>query len=309
MTSLRTLAGSLGLFVSFVSVVCAADTQKLHTFRTLKLHDRFFAEGANFGDVNKDGRADIVAGPFWFEGPSFEKSHEFYAPKPYDPAGYSNNFFPYVFDFNGDGWNDILVIGFPGEDASWFQNPEGKDEHWQRHIVMKVVDNESPTWTDLTGDGQPEIVCSVGGFFGYAGSDKEAPEKPWTFHAVSDKSAGGKFTHGLGVGDVNGDGRLDLLEKTGWWEQPASLAGDPVWKKHAYPFSGPGGAHMFAYDVDGDGLNDVITSLAAHGFGLVWYRQLAGDKSDIKFEKHVITGEKPADNPYGVKFAEIHSPR
>lgn len=299
----RLLLGGLAAWLFASTSGLAAETQTLHTFRKLPLAERFFAEGATFGDLNNDEHADLIAGPFWYEGPKFEKQHTYYVPKPFDPAGYSDNFFAYVYDFDADGWNDILIIGFPGQDASWFRNPQGKDEKWQRHVVFDVVDNESPTWGDLTGDGRPEIICSSGGHFGYATPDWSAPHKPWTFHRISPPGAGGKFTHGLGYGDVNGDGRLDLLEKNGWWEQPASLDGDPVWKQHKVAFSGPGGAQMYAYDVNGDGRNDVITGLAAHGFGLVWYEQLA----DGKFKSHTITGEKPADNAYGVKFAEIHA--
>ena len=76
----------------------------------------------------------------------------------------------------------------------------------------------------------------------------------------------------MGIGDVNGDGKLDLLEKDGWWEQPASLANDPIWTFHKQPM-GSGGSQMYAYDVNGDGLNDIITGLAAHAFGLAWYEQ------------------------------------
>lgn len=303
----RLILAFAALLVFFCTPWCFAQTRTLHSFNKQPLAERFFAEGATFGELNQDKHADLVAGPFWFEGPDFKKQHTIYPPKPFDPAGYSDNFFAWVHDFDGDRWNDVLVYGFPGQDASWYRNPQGKDEPWARHKVMEVVDNESPTWGDITGDGKPEVICSVGGFFGYASPDSTAPEKPWKFHPISDKSAGGKFTHGLGVGDVNNDGRIDLLEKSGWWEQPASLADDPIWKKHPYAFSGPGGAQMFAYDVDGDGRNDVITSLAAHGFGLVWYRQLASDGGEIKFQAHTITGMTASENPYGVKFAEIHA--
>lgn len=287
------------------STALAADKSDI-TFERQVLTDKFFAEGAGFGDFNHDGQMDIVAGPFWFEGPEFTTQHAYYPPKAYDPLGYSDNFSAFASDVNGDKWDDIVIIPFPGVEGFWYENTKGKDGNWLKHLMIPVVDNESPTFTDLTGDGKPELVCSTDGYFGYAGPDPADPTKPWVFHKISDQTAGGKFTHGLGVGDVNGDGRMDLLEKSGWWEQPKSLAGDPVWKKHPFEFSGPGGAHMFAEDLNGDGRNDVITSLQAHGYGLVWWEQLPGD-GEPQFKQHVIVGSKPEENKQGVSFSQPHA--
>ena len=66
---------------------------------------------------------------------------------------YADNFFAFTYDFNGDQWTDILIIGFPGAETSCTENPKGRAGHWQRHIVFQVTDNESPTFDDLTGDG------------------------------------------------------------------------------------------------------------------------------------------------------------
>jgi len=320
------LSFALALFASGAITGNAAD-YSLHSFKKIQLTDKFWGEGASFGDFNKDGKQDIVSGPYWWEGPDFKNRREYYpATKTFKLKKgegaeetvegfegalgknntYSDNFFAFSHDFNKDGWDDILILGFPGADSSWYENPKGREGHWQRHIVLDVTDNESPTFTDITGDGKPEIVCGSKGSYGYAEPDWSDPRRPWKWHSISPNNNYHKFTHGLGIGDVNGDRKMDLLEKDGWWEQPKSLEGDPVWKQHKFTF-GIGGAHMYAYDVNGDGRNDIITSLAGHGYGLAWYENVDDGSGGITFKEHIFMNKEPKENKYGVKFSQLHA--
>ena len=98
------------------------------TWKRQQLHGDFYSEGAAIGDINGDGKPDVVAGPFWWEGPTFEKKHAYYEPKIFSINGYSDNFFAYVHDFDADKRNDILILGFPGKEARLYLNPGTHDD-------------------------------------------------------------------------------------------------------------------------------------------------------------------------------------
>ena len=263
-----------------------APTTTGHAFRRIELTTEFYCEGATYGDFDRDGDTDVAAGPYWYEGPSFTASHELYPPQPFDPKGYSDCFFLFSRDFDGNGWTDILRVGFPGADASWFENPGPAGGHWLRHMVLSVVDTESPDFTDIDGDGRPELVFGEGGRLVWAGPDPVDATLPWTLHPITPPSGFQAFTHGLGTGDIDGDGRADALEATSWWQQPSSLGGDPLWARRPASF-GSGGAQMAVADIDGDGDSDVVASLEAHGYGLGWFEQ-SPSSSPTGFVEHII---------------------
>lgn len=272
----------------------------------------YHSEGAEMGDFNRDGIPDMVSGPYWYEGPDLQVRHEYQNATVYDAnTDYTSTFMAWVSDFNGDLWPDILTVGIPGAPGFWFQNPgpgAKADAKWIKRQAIPVLGNESPGLFDLTGDGRPEMVFNTNdGFAGWAAPVPGNLEAPWTFHPITPKGNWNRFTHGLGMGDINGDGRLDLLENEGWWEQPISLAGDPVWKKHAWVIGGTkGGAQIYAYDVDADGDNDVVSSLDAHGWGLAWFEQVKVG-SGIGFTKHPIMGDRSEEARYGIAFSQPHA--
>ena len=307
------VSGSVGLlttmkrllFLFLAATQLHAETQI--TWKRQQLHGDFYSEGAAIGDINGDGKPDVVAGPFWWEGPTFEEKHAYYEPKIFSINGYSDNFFAYVHDFNADKRNDILILGFPGKEARMYLNPGTHDDKpWPMHIVADVVDNESPVFTDITGDGKPEIVCSTGGKFGWFAPNWEKPTEKWPFVAVTEDVKVAKFTHGLGVGDVNGDGKMDLLEARRWWEAPGAAAQSP-WTQHNFAAGVGGGAQMFAYDFDGNGTNDVFTSLAAHRYGVAVFLQNKPEPDKPNWTRVMLASEQPQDNDYGIVFSQPHA--
>jgi len=278
------------------------------TFERIVLANVFHAEAAAIGDIDRDGKADAVYGPFWYAGPDFTARHPIYPAKEFDPIKYSDNFMTVVADVDADGWADVLVNEFPGKPVHWFRNPGqdgiATDATWAKHLAYPNVDNESPDVLDITGDGRPEILFHTGGVLGFAEPGPNPATDRWIFRPCSEREKIGGFTHGLGAGDVDGDGRKDLLMASGWWRQPADGSGP--WQKHPATFGTKGGAQMHVFDVDGDGDGDVVTSLAAHGYGLSWFEQVRRDDA-IEFVEHAILPANGKESLAGVQFSQLHA--
>lgn len=300
------LSAGLNAFFPFECAVTAHEIR----FERIQLSNEFHSEGGTFGDFDVDGNGDIAVGPWIYWGPDYLSKSAFYEGKPFDPAGYSKNFFMFTDDIDGDKLQDIVVLGFPGEASWWYKNPgrsKMRTTNWDRYTILEVTDNESPTFVDIDGDGAKDVVCSSKGHYGFATRSGQDPTQLWRFVEISPNNKYHKFTHGLGVGDVNNDKRMDLIEKDGWWENPGSVAANANehWKHHPYKFSNSGGAQMFAYDVDGDGLNEVVAGLVAHGYGLCYFQSKNRECSD--FEKIDIMTNSAATSPAGLAIGQLHA--
>jgi hypothetical protein len=274
------------------------------------LSEKFFAEGASFADFDGDGHNDIVSGPYWYKGPQFSERFEVYTAEEFPIGSYSQNFLTFTHDFNHDGHVDVMRVGFPGAETAWYQNPGPaavhQKEHWKQHIIFDITDNESPGLWNIVGDDSPEFVFQTDGYFGFATPDPNDPYAKWTFHKVSEQIAGGRFSHGIGVGDVDGDGRIDFLTPGGWLQQPEDWTKGELWKYHQVAFA-PAASQMYAYDFDGDGLNDILCAVHAHQWGVVWHRQIRDPQGKIDFELNWIVGVTPDQTDHQVVFTQPHA--
>ena len=270
-------------------------------FERIAIERQFRSEGVAVADINRDGKNDILVGDVWYEAPQWQ-AHEIRPTQAYDPnTGYSRCFASFTEDVDVDGWADSIVIGFPGAPAYWYRNPGEDTGHWQEHLLATAASGETPIYGDLLGDGRPVPVFAMNGRITWfrPGQDKTAPWLPFPVsHQISDFA---QFGHGLGIGDLNGDGRTDILTTMGWFEGPVDRT-RPDWIFHPAQL-GPACADMLVYDVDGDGDNDVITS-SAHEYGVWWFEQRQ-ENGAVTFVQHEI--HKGISQTHALILADINN--
>jgi len=313
------------LLLAFLFASISVKAQNEIAFKKIVIDKTYISSAATTADIDRDGIVDIVAGDVWYKGPDWKKyeirpAGAYYntTVDPTRPMGSGARYWArsignYTKDLDGDGWLDVITFNSQGSPCYWYRNPQKNyDQLWQEYMAIELFHNESPQMVDLFGDGEPVVLA--GNHIGdgkYTLSwftPKADPKELWEPHVIghpdnfdfkvsyrnTEYYAPGGRGHGLGIGDINGDGIQDVITAQGWYQGPKEGMKKENWAFHRVALdtlADPEKIHllfaqMFADDFDGDGDNDIIAG-SAHAYGLWWFEQVQKD-GKIDFIKHEI---------------------
>lgn len=279
------------LAVGVLSASCSAAVE----FRKHVINADSKFEAAGVLDVNKDGKLDIFSGGFWYEAPNWTRH---FVREVTEEGEYHYDFANLPIDVDGDGWTDIVNAAWHNKKVFWVRNPGKTDTAWEVVDVDVPGNMETAILVDIDGDKQPDVLPNVLGAPAFWYSFHKDPTAPkgvkWEKHALPPQSS----AHGNGAGDVDGDGKCDILTPTGWLRQ----TGPDQWEFIGEFNLGSTSIPMLVHDVDADGDNDIVWG-NGHDYGLFWMEQGKAADGKRTWTKYEI--DKSWSQPHFMVFADL----
>lgn len=241
------------------------------------------AEGISLLDLNGDGFPDILSGSYWYQNPGASGGdwtrHQFRTVGTHDE--FISDCGEWIVDVNHDGLPDVVTAGWISNGLWWYQNPgkAGAGKMWEKHFITDSFDTEGGAFGDINGDGKPDIALAHYNHSGVLWADFSGP-KPRVHHVGGREQDG----HGIGIADIDHDGKADLLTPYGWFQNID--ANNDKWQWHADWHLGDTGFPIVGYDVNHDGKIDLIVG-QGHSYGLYWYEQ-GGTAAHRTWTRHTI---------------------
>ncbi len=299
------ISASLPLLLVFLSTsLLPAPDLSWKEIRLSRVQDGRFDdrnEGVTLADVDRDGKMDVIAGGWWYRAPGWDRH---VVRDLEQDKEFARNNGDLALDVDGDDWVDVISGSWFSPEVYWYRNPgkEGleRGEKWKPHLITKMRECEGKLLQDFDGDGLPELVLNSWNDNAPVAICRltRGPEGPrFQRHDIGKRSG-----HGMGIGDINGDGRADVVVHEGWFEVPPQPFQDTSWTFHKEFNLGHTSLPCAIHDVNGDGLADIIYG-EAHNYGLFWLEQGKGEGGKRTWERHLI--DKKISQAHAIVTADL----
>ncbi len=259
-------------------------------WRKHTINDQSPFEAAGAADLNGDGKLDVFSGDSWYEAPQWTR-HKVREVLPGTNPHYYEDFADLPLDVNRDGHIDIVTCAYFSRRIAWIEHPGDLTKPWIEHTIDLPGSMETGQLVDLNDDNSPDFLPNIGGNVAWYEITATAPNVKWKKHDLGNQGAG----HGVGHGDINRDGRTDIITPKGWYEQPAEADSDD-WPFHPEFQLGAASILIIGRDFDSDGDTDVMWGMG-HDYGLHWLKQSTDSDGGRTWTRETID----------ITFSQVHT--